>query len=45
MDEFQRILMNILSRQGISVADLAEQTGYNPLLLENIIGGRMFVTV
>lgn len=32
--------MNILSRQGMSVAELAEQTGYNPLLLENIVAGK-----
>jgi transcriptional regulator with XRE-family HTH domain len=32
--------MNILSRQGMSVAELAERTGYNPLLLENIIAGK-----
>jgi transcriptional regulator with XRE-family HTH domain len=39
-NEFQRILVNILSRQGMSVAELAEQSGYNPLLLENIVAGK-----
>ena len=38
--EFQRTLMNNLSRQGMSVATLAKQTGYNPLLLENLIAGK-----
>ncbi len=32
--------MNILERRGMSVADLAERTGYNPLFFENIITGK-----
>ena len=40
MNEFQRTLMNILERRGMSVADLAERTGYNPLFFENIITGK-----
>jgi hypothetical protein len=39
-NEFQRTLMNNLSRQGMSVANLAEQTGYSPLLLDNLIAGK-----
>jgi hypothetical protein len=39
-NEFQRILMNFLSRHGMSVAKLAEHSGYNLLLLENIIAGK-----
>jgi len=35
--EFQRGLMNHLSRQGMSVANLAQRTGYSPLLLGNLI--------
>ena len=38
--EFQRTLMSNLSRQGMSVADLAKLTGYSPLLLDNLIAGR-----
>jgi plasmid maintenance system antidote protein VapI len=38
--EFQRALMNNLSRQGMSVANLAAHTGYSPLLLENLIAGK-----
>ena len=38
--EFQRTLMSNLSRQGMSVAGLAERTGYDPLLLENLIAGK-----
>ena len=38
--EFQRTLMSNLSRQGMSVAGLARQTGYSPLLLENLIAGK-----
>ena len=38
--EFQRTLMSNLSRQGMSVAGLAERTGYAPLLLENLIAGK-----
>ena len=38
--DFQRSLMNILSRQGMSVANLAEHTGYNPSLLEHLIAGK-----
>ena len=40
MNEFQRTLMNILEKRGMSVADLAERTGYNPLFLEDIITGK-----
>jgi transcriptional regulator with XRE-family HTH domain len=40
MNEFQLTLTNIVERRGMSVADLAEQTGYNPLFLENIITGK-----
>jgi hypothetical protein len=39
-NEFQRLLMSILNRQGMSVSNLAEHTGYNPSLLENIIAGK-----
>jgi lambda repressor-like predicted transcriptional regulator len=38
--EFQRTLMSHLSRQGVSVAALARQTGYSPVLLENLIAGK-----
>ena len=38
--EFQRTLLSNLSRQGTSVAGLARQTGYSPLLLENLIAGK-----
>ena len=38
--EFQRTLMSNLSRQGMSVAGLARQTGYSPLLLDDLIAGR-----
>ena len=38
--EFQRALMSNLSRQGMSVVNLAEHTGYSPLLLENLIAGK-----
>lgn len=40
MNEFQRMIVSILSRQDMSVSDLAEHTGYDPLLLENIIAGK-----
>jgi plasmid maintenance system antidote protein VapI len=38
--EFQRILVSNLSRQGLSVTNLAEHTGYSPLLLDNLIAGK-----
>ncbi len=38
--EFQRTLMSYLSRQGMSVAGLAGQTGYSPGLLDNLIAGK-----
>jgi lambda repressor-like predicted transcriptional regulator len=38
--EFQRTLMANLSRQGMSIAGLARQTGYSPVLLENLISGK-----
>jgi hypothetical protein len=38
--EFQRTIMSNLSRQGMSVANLAQRTGYSPLLLENLIAGK-----
>jgi transcriptional regulator with XRE-family HTH domain len=40
MNEFQQTLTNIVERRGMSVADLAERTEYNPLFLENIITGK-----
>ena len=40
MNEFQLTLTNILQRHGMSVADLAEQTGYNPLFFESILTGK-----
>jgi plasmid maintenance system antidote protein VapI len=39
-NEFQRILMNFLSRHGMSIANLAEHTGYSPLLLDNLVAGK-----
>ena len=38
--EFQRTLVANLSRQGMSIAGLARQTGYSPVLLENLIAGK-----
>jgi hypothetical protein len=38
--EFQRTLMNNLARRGMSVAGLAEHTGYSAFLLENLIAGK-----
>jgi transcriptional regulator with XRE-family HTH domain len=40
MNEFQQTLINILQRRGMSVDDLAEQTGYNPLFFESILTGK-----
>jgi lambda repressor-like predicted transcriptional regulator len=38
--EFQRRLMNHLNRQGMSLANLVEHTGYSYSLLENLIAGK-----
>jgi DNA-binding Xre family transcriptional regulator len=38
--EFQRTLMSYLSRQGMSLTNLAEHTGYSHLLLESLIAGK-----
>ncbi len=38
--EFQQVLMNNLSRQGMTIANLAERTGYSPHLLDNLIAGK-----
>ena len=40
MNEFQRTLVDILQRRGMSMDDLAEQTGYNPYFFESIITGK-----
>jgi cyanate lyase len=40
MNEFQLTLTNIVEKRGMSVADLAEQTGYNPLFFESILTGK-----
>jgi transcriptional regulator with XRE-family HTH domain len=40
MNEFQLTLTNIVQRRGISVAELAERAGYNPLFFENIVTGK-----
>jgi lambda repressor-like predicted transcriptional regulator len=39
VSEFQRTIMTLLGRQGMSIANLAEHTGYSPLLLQNLIAG------
>jgi hypothetical protein len=38
--EFQRTLMHYLSRQSMSVANLAQRTGYSPHLLDNLIASK-----
>ncbi len=40
MNEFQLTLINILQRRGMSVADLAEKTGYKPVFFESILAGK-----
>jgi lambda repressor-like predicted transcriptional regulator len=40
VSEFQRILMTFLGRQGMSIANLAEHTGYSSLLLDNLLAGK-----
>lgn len=40
VSEFQRILMSLLGRQGMSIVNLAEETGYRSLLLENLLAGK-----
>ena len=40
MNEFQLTLTNIVEKRAISVADLAERTGYNPLFFEGILTGK-----
>jgi DNA-binding Xre family transcriptional regulator len=40
MNEFQLALTNILERRGMNVSDLAQATGYTPLLFESIITGK-----
>ena len=40
MNEFHQTLIKIVEKRGISVADLAERTGYNPLFFENIVTGK-----
>ena len=40
MNEFQLTLTNIVEKRGMSVADLARRTGYNPLFFENIVTGK-----
>ena len=39
MNEFQLTLTNIVEKRGMSVAALAERTGYNPVFFENIVTG------
>lgn len=38
--EFQRRVMNHLNRQGMSLTNLADHTGYSYRLLENLIAGK-----
>jgi hypothetical protein len=38
--DFQRTLMSLLNKQNMSVANLAEQSGYSPRLLDNLISGK-----
>ena len=39
MNEFQLTLTNIVERRSMSVANLAERTGYNLVFFESIITG------
>ena len=40
INEFQRTLIKIVEKRSMSVADLAERTGYNPLFFEDIVTGK-----
>ena len=40
MNEFQLTLMNYLTRQGMSLSELAKRVGYDPLLFEKIVLGK-----
>ena len=40
VSEFQRILMTLLGRYGMSIANLAEHADYSSVLLENLLAGK-----
>ncbi len=40
MNEFEYTLTNILAKHGMSVSDLAEQAGYNPLFFSAVVSGK-----
>jgi len=38
--EFEYTLKTMLTRNGMSLSDLAERTGYNPLFLKSVVSGK-----
>ncbi len=40
MNEFEHLLTNILAKHGMSLSDLAEQTGYNPIFFRSVVAGK-----
>ena len=40
MNEFEHTLNDILARHGVDVMDLAEQTGFAPPLVRDIVAGK-----
>jgi len=40
MKEFEHMLTNILAKHGMSVSDLAERAGYNPLFFSTVVSGK-----
>jgi hypothetical protein len=40
MNEFEHTLTNILTKHGMTVSDLAEQAGYNPLFFSTVVSGK-----
>lgn len=40
MHELEHTLTNILARYGMSLSDLAEQAGYNPIFFRSVVSGK-----
>lgn len=40
MNEFEHTLSKIFAKRGMSLSDLAERAGYNPLFFRSIVSGK-----
>jgi hypothetical protein len=40
LNEFEHTLLRILAEHGMSLSELANETGYNPIFFEDVVSGK-----